>query len=123
MADYRTLDAWTRAYEVTLTVYRATKAYPRTETFGLVAQTRRAATSVPANLAEGAGRGSNRDYARFVGIAIGSANELEFELRLAKDLGYLTPDDWRWFESELALIRSMLTRLRQRLLITPDLGR
>ena len=120
VADYRSLEVWKRAYDLTLKVYRITQAYPNNETFGLVAQTRRAMTSVSANIAEGSGRSSNRDYARFVAIAIGSSNEVECELRLAKDLDYLGAEDWAWIEAELSQIRSMLTRLRQHLLATPD---
>ena len=118
VADYRSLEVWKRAYDLTLEVYRITRAYPNNETFGLAAQTRRAMTSLPANIAEGAGRASNRDYARFVAIAIGSSNEVEVELGLAKDLGYLGVEDWTALEAELSQIRSMLTRLRRHLLAT-----
>ncbi|OFW49371.1 MAG: hypothetical protein A2146_01540 [Actinobacteria bacterium RBG_16_67_10] len=112
MSDYRSLDAWNLAHATRLAVYRATAAYPAAEQFGLVAQTRRAASSIATNIAEGAGRGSNRDFGRFVSIAIGSTNETEDHLFLARELGYLPPDVWRDLSVSLERIRSMLSRLR-----------
>ena len=116
MPDYRSLAVWDRAYALTLAVYRVSRGYPKAEMFALASQTRRAATSVAANIAEGAGRDSDRDFARFLAIAVGSSNELEVELRLARDLGYLPDEEWTSLFSELSQIRSMLTRFRQRLL-------
>ncbi|HLA66328.1 MAG TPA: four helix bundle protein [Acidimicrobiia bacterium] len=113
MSDYRNLEVWQRAHRLTLDVYRLTHGYPASERFGLTMQTRRAAVSIPSNVAEGAGRGSDRDFARFVGIAIGSTNEAEYQLLLACDLGYLPSLDFGVLASELAEVRSMLTGLRQ----------
>ena len=110
---------WNLAHATRLTIYRATNDYPAHEQFGLIAQTRRAASSITANIAEGAGRGSNADYSRFLSYALGSANETEDHLLLARDLGYLPPDGWDAITADLSRIRSMLTRLRHYLRAHP----
>jgi len=115
VSDYRTLDAWQRAHQLTLAVYRATASYPASERYGLTAQTRRAVTSIPSNIAEGAGRDSDRDFARFVAVAAASSNETEYQLLLARDLGYVTDATFRAITLEITRVRSMLTRLPQSL--------
>ncbi|MGD9522998.1 MAG: four helix bundle protein [Gemmatimonadales bacterium] len=92
MGDYRRLVAWQRAYRLALDVYAATASYPAAERWGLVSQSRRAAVSVAANIAEGAGRGRGKEFARFLWIARGSLTELETELSLGRDLGMLPPE-------------------------------
>ena len=76
MRDFTKLKVWERSNQLTLAVYRATAAFPREETYGLKSQTRRSCASIPANIAEGCGRGTNADLARFLQIALGSASEL-----------------------------------------------
>jgi four helix bundle protein len=88
MADYKNLDVWRKAHSLTLTIYQFTTTFPGPERYGLISQMRRASSSIPMNLAESSGRASDRDYARFVSNAIGSVNELEYQLLLAEDLGY-----------------------------------
>ena len=89
MQEYTQLKVWEKAHQLTLKVYRATNSFPRDELFGLTSQLRRSASSIAADLAEGCGRGSDPDFARFVQIALGSAYEVQYHLLLAKDLGYL----------------------------------
>ena len=120
VSDYRTLDVWQLSHATRLEIYRLTASYPRSEQFGLISQTRRAASSITSNVAEGAGRGSRREYGRFLSYAIGSANETEDHLLLARDLGYLQPDTWRSITERLERIRSMLIRLRSYLLSAPN---
>ena len=89
MSNYRELAVWRKSHSVALDVYRVSLELPKTERYGLQAQMRRAAVSIGSNLAEGSGRASDRDFARFVSIAIGSASELEYQLELAEDLDFL----------------------------------
>ena len=115
MQDFRNLKVWHKAHALTLDVYRATQAYPRCETFGLTSQTRRASSSVPANLAEGCGRDSSVEYRRHVQIALGSANELEYHLLLGHDLSYLSDTIYLTLQSQVQEVKRMLTGLRDRI--------
>jgi four helix bundle protein len=115
VSDYRSLEVWQKGHALVLAIYRVTGTYPADEAYGLTSQTRRAAASVACNIAEGAGRGSDADLARFVALAIASANEVEYQLLLARDLGYLSPDTHDVLTTSAAAVRSMLVRLRQKL--------
>jgi four helix bundle protein len=95
MARHERFLAWQRAHQLTLLVYRLSGAWPATERYGLTAQTRRAAASVAANIAEGAARAGSREFRRFLNIALGSLGELDYHLRLARDLGMLEEGDWK----------------------------
>jgi four helix bundle protein len=88
MKSHRDLDAWKRAMALARNVYAATQAFPPDERFGLTNQLRRAAVSVPSNIAEGAARGSPVEFIRFLHISLGSLAEVETQLLLASDLGY-----------------------------------
>ena len=90
MRPHHKLDAWKQAINLVTDVYKATEAFPREERYGLTSQIRRAAVSIPANIAEGAGRYSNREFAHFLSNAQGSASELETELLISNRLGYLS---------------------------------
>ena len=92
MKDFRKLEVWEKAHALTLSVYHAADPFPREELYGLTSQIRRAAVSIPTNIAEGCGRGSEAELARFLQIAMGSASEVEYELLLARDLGFLKLD-------------------------------
>ena len=87
--SYRDLVAWQRAMHLTVSVYKASQQFPREELYGLTSQIRRAAVSVPSNIAEGQGRGSEKDFLRFLSIAYGSLQEIETQLLLAGRLSYL----------------------------------
>jgi four helix bundle protein len=92
MSDHRNLLAWREAMSLVEVVYRDTEKFPRNEVFGLRAQIRRAAVSVPSNIAEGSGRNSTGELRQFVGVACGSLAELETQLELAVRLGFLGAD-------------------------------
>jgi four helix bundle protein len=111
MGDYRDLVAWKRAHKLALEIYRSTDSYPDRERYGLVAQLRRAAVSVVSNIAEGAGRKSDRELARFLRIARGSACEVECQLLLSRDLGFLQPDSWVGLDSDCREVSKMLNGL------------
>ena len=91
---FRTLNAWKKAYELTIEIYRLSKKFPKEETYALTSQLQRAAVSVPANIAEGYERNHRKEYLQFLFIAKGSLGEVETYLQLAKDLGYLTGSDY-----------------------------
>ena len=91
--DYKKIVAWQRAHQLTLRIYNKTKGFPSEERFGLTSQLRRAAYSVPSNVVEGSGRGTLKEYLRFLYISLASLKETEYFLLLSHDLGYLnTPD-------------------------------
>ncbi len=90
MRPHEKLDVWRKAIDFVVTVYKVTETFPKEERFGLTAQLRRAVVSVPANIAEGAARTSNKEFAYFLSNAQGSASEVETELLIAHRLNYLT---------------------------------
>ncbi len=90
--DYTKIVAWQRAHELTLAVYEGTKQFPVEERFGITSQLRRAAYSVAANIVEGSGRDTHKDYLRFLVMALASLKETEYFLLLARDLQYLEGD-------------------------------
>jgi four helix bundle protein len=94
MGNYRQLLVWKRAHTLALDVYRATQRFPTEERYGLTAQLRRAAVSVVSNIAEGSGRLGDREHIRFLRIARGSVSEVECQLLLSRDLGYLGSSAW-----------------------------
>ena len=94
---------------MTLDVYKATADFPRDEMYGLTSQIRRSCASIPANIAEGCGRGGNAEFARFLRIAMGSASELEYHILLAHDLSLLDTTDYERLNSEATEIKRMLT--------------
>ena len=111
MRDYRNLQTWTKAHKLTLDLYQISRGFPKEEIYGLTSQLRRAAASIGANLAEGCGRRTNSEFARFVRIAMGSASELDYHLLLSHDLGLLKSADYQRSSRNLTEVRKMLTSL------------
>lgn len=111
MQDFRKLLVWQKGHQLNLKLYQATAAFPKSELFGLASQIRRAATSITANLAEGCGRGTDADFARFVQIAMGSASEVESHLELAKDPRFVSEADHRVVADQLIEVKRMLSGL------------
>ena len=122
MGDYRKLDVWRRSMGLARDVHCATEAFPSTARFGLGDQIRRSAVSIPANIAEGAGRNRDTEYRRFLEIALGSANELECCLILARALGHLNPSEARRLVKVSRDVRSMLAKLIRRLSLPGSRG-
>jgi four helix bundle protein len=112
--DFRNLVVWQKSHELALGIYRLSRDFPREELYGLASQMRRAAVSIPSNIAEGCGRGSDPDFARFLVIAMGSSSELEYQLLLAKDLGYVETTMHESLERKIMEIKKMLSSLIQR---------
>jgi four helix bundle protein len=115
MGDFRNLRVWQRAHQLTLEVYGETRVFPKEERYRLTSQLRRAAASVPANIAEGCGRNGDAELARFLTIAKGSASELDYLLLLAHDLGYLKPPRYEQLAADVHGISRMLANFVDRL--------
>jgi four helix bundle protein len=115
MNSVEDLDVFKLAHQLALKTYSATKAFPREELFSLGDQTRRAAGSVGMNLMEGAMRLGSKEYRQFVGIARGSAGEVCYQLLLARDLNYISPETYQELRSGYDRIIQMLSRLSQSL--------
>jgi len=115
MRDFHKLEVWVIAHKLTLAIYRATAHFPRDEQYRLTSQIRRAASSVPANIAEGCGRGTDGDMGRFLQIAAGSASELEYHLLLARDLGLLDNAAYTQMDIEVNRTKRMLNAFIQKL--------
>lgn len=115
MRDFRKLEVWRRGHRLALAVYQATTAFPGSELYGLTSQMRRAAVSIPANIAEGCGMGSPAELKRYMQIAMGSASELEYHILLAHDLGYLQDGQSTTLATQLVELRRMLNRFLQAL--------
>lgn len=114
MQNYKGLKVWVKSHEVTLKIYSLSKGFPKEEIYSLTSQIRRCSSSIPANIAEGCGKNSNKDLGRFLNIALGSANETEYFLLLAKDLGYLTLEDHGLLDSAINEVKAMLISLIQK---------
>jgi len=112
---FRDLKVWEKAHQLTLQVYKATAPFPKEEMYGLTSQIRRAAASIPANIAEGCGRSSDAELGRFLQIAMGSASELEYHLLLARDLLLLAEKEYGQLNLEVTEVKRMLASFIQKL--------
>lgn len=109
------LEVWKEAFEFTIEIYRITGKFPKEEKYALTSQLKRAASSVPANIAEGRGRGGNKEFCRFLYIARGSLEECKSHLLLAKELDYITESDIMSIEDKAERLGTMLNNLIVRL--------
>lgn len=114
MRDFRELKVWEKAHAVVLEVYSHTREYPKEELYVLTSQIRRAAISVPTNIAEGCGRGSDADFNRFLQISFGSACETEYLLLLSNDLGYIDAPSRDRMTANVQEVKKMLSSLMQK---------
>ena len=115
MQDFTKLRVWRAADDLTVAIYSVTRSFPADERYGLTSQVRRSAASIAANIAEGCGRRTRKDVARFIQNAIGSASETANHLHLARRLDYLADTRHSELEAELIHVRRMLRRLLFRL--------
>ncbi len=111
LRNFKELSVWQKAYQLCLEIYRLTKRFPKEEAYNLTSQIRRAAVSVPSNIAEGYGRRTGPDYIRSLYISYGSVCELETQIMLAGDLEYFSKKDLDKILSELAEVERMLKAL------------
>ena len=112
---FRDLQVWQKAMVLVKQVYRGTIGFPKEETYGLTSQMRRCAVSIPSNIAEGHGRHATGDYVRFLRMSIGSLYELQTQLEIAKDLGYLTINNFGPLNDQTFELERMLTALVRKL--------
>ncbi len=114
MGDIRTfrdLVVWQKAMALVTEIYRHTKSFPKDETYGLISQIRRSAVSIPSNIAEGFGRYATNDYVRFLRISMGSLFELETQIEISRNLGYLSKDEFGTLDSNCREVERMLSSL------------
>lgn len=111
MQDFRKLEVWKKSYELALEISLTSRRFPKEELYGITSQMRRAAISIPANIAEGCGRHTTAELLRFLDIAMGSGSELEVYLMLVHDLGYVDDAKFDILESQLSSAKRMLNAL------------
>lgn len=115
MKTYREFIAWQKAMQFVTDTYRVTQLFPKEELFGLTSQIRRSAVSVPSNFAEGFGRKGNNEFLRFIRISIGSLYECQTQLEIAKNITYLSKNDFDLIFSQTKEIEALLRGLEQKL--------
>lgn len=115
MGDYKKLAVWEKTHQLTLAIYKVTADFPKEELYGLVSQIRRAAASIPTNIVEGSGRGTDGELVRFLRIAMGSAQEVEYQLLLSYDLHFINESQYTELNTQIAEIQRMLSGLMRNL--------
>jgi four helix bundle protein len=115
MRKFQNIQVWQKSHDVTMRVYAFTRNFPFDERYGLTAQMRRSAAAIPTNIAEGSGKRSEKDFARFLEISFCSASELEYQVFLSWKLGYLTDGEYEQAASELSEVQRMLNGFIRRL--------
>lgn len=115
MKDFKQLIVWNKAHQLVKNIYSITGNFPKEEIFGLTSQLRRASASIPTNIAEGCGRGSDADFKRFLQIAFGSASEVEYLLLLTFELGYYNEKIYLKVIGELIEIKKLLASFIKKL--------
>lgn len=112
--NFKKLDIWKRSRVLVKEIYLVTKSFPREELFGLVSQMRRSSVSIPSNIAEGCGRGTDKQLGQFLDIAVGSNCELETQVYLANDLNLINAETRDRLANELSEIRRMIIKFKER---------
>lgn len=115
MHNYKNLDIWKEAMTLARQIYEVTKNFPDMEKFGIVSQMTRAAVSVPSNIAEGAGRETDKDFIHFLSIAVGSLFELNTQIQLSEQIGYLTKEQSLLLQDQITKLECKTAALKERL--------
>jgi four helix bundle protein len=111
MQDFRKLQIWEKSHELTLEIYKVTKNFPKEELFGLTSQIRRSTSSIPTNISEGCVKSSQKEFSRYLYIALGSASETEYLILLSFELNYLNEFEYKKALLDIQEIKKMLTSL------------
>lgn len=121
---HKDLEVWQKSVDMVTTVYALTKQFPREEIYTLTSQIRRSAISIPSNIAEGRGKRSTRDFIRFLNIAYGSASELETQIIISQNLGYVSPEECKPLFEEInricRMLNGLLAALEKKLIPSPN---
>jgi four helix bundle protein len=115
MPDFKSLTVWQKSHQMVIMIYKITHEFPAQERYGLTDQIRRASVSIPANLAEGFGRHGDRERAHFINIALGSAAEVEYYCLLARDLSFITQEQFEELNPRILEIERMLNGLHSKI--------
>lgn len=115
MRDLKKFEVWQLSRQLTLKIYKITKNYPREELFGLTSQIRGSFASIGHNISEGSGRNSDKEFANFINIALGSSNEAENQLILSNDLKYIDDETFAILDEELIILKKKLVSLWNKL--------
>lgn len=115
MHNYKNLHIWQEGINLARKIYEVTGNFPVNEKFGIVSQMTRAAVSIPSNIAEGAGRNSNKDFANFLGIAIGSIFELHTQIAICEQIGYINEETAKQLEQQIYTLQQQITTYKQRI--------
>ncbi len=115
MRDFKKYEVWQLSREFCSSIYSKTKDYPKEELYGLTSQIRRATVSIPTNISEGCGKNSDKEFANFINISLGSALEVENLLIISNDLGYMDKEVFKNFETKINTIKRKLYTLHQKL--------
>lgn len=108
MRNFRNYKVWEESHNLVIDVYRITKEFPNNEIYSLVSQMRHSVISIPTNIAEGSGKESEKDFARYISIAIGSSSEIDYLIELSKDLNYIDKDEYKSLNKKISDIRKQL---------------
>lgn len=115
MRTHQDLDVWKRSIEFVSLIYSITKDFPSDEKYGLTNQIRRSAVSIPSNISEGAARNTAKDFNHFLAITLGSIAELETQIIISKNLGFINDKDFELLNTELIIVRKMTVGLKKSL--------
>ena len=115
MHNFRKLDIWLKSMDLVVEIYQLTNTFPNSEKFGLSSQMNRSAVSIPSNIAEGSAKSSNKDFARFLEMSIGSSYELETELTIASKLNYIEHDVFVLLQNKIVEIQKMIIGFKNKL--------
>ena len=111
--NFRELEVWKESKNLSIRVYNLTRQFPKSEMYGITLQINRAAVSIPSNIAEGAGRNSNKDFSRFINIALGSAFELETQLIITFELNFIENNKYEELIKEIHIIQKKLVNFNK----------
>lgn len=115
MHNYKNLHIWQEGINLARKIYEVTGNFPANEKYGIVSQMTRAAVSIPSNIAEGAGRNSNKDFANFLSIAIGSIFELHTQMTICEQIGYINEETTKQLEQQIYTLQQQITTYKQRI--------